>query len=561
METKEDSFLVRLAIVFYVVIFVFLMIFLRLVFIQVINRNNYLMGLSPQIDTEYNTIKAERGDIFDVNGEPLAVSSTFFQLDVNPYLLSASEKEKLIKFLPQILNTPKTTIQQLMLQKDYVMVNSSLNATQKQKIEELNITNGISLSRTVKRTYPLGNKISTVIGAVGLNGTGLAGLEYSLDSYLSGKNGRVFKDFTSTKPLMPGEVSFSVDPVKGNTVKLTIDANIQSTIQRLLEEKIKEVQAKKGLVIVMNTKTGEILGLANFPSYDPIALTGFSSAIDMAVNWNYEPGSVIKPIVAAAALEAGTLRTDEDFYCSGSVKVKDRVISCWQKHGAEHGLNTIMMNSCDVAFVQTGLKLGKENLFNSFKRFGFGEATGIELPGEEKGILPDFKNIGDVEIANMSFGQGIAVTPLQLISAFQAIANKGVQVKPTIIKEITDASGNVIFQSKTIIKQAVISEDTALKVMDSLKAVVEGGGVPQAKIPGYEVAGKTGTAQKVLPSGGYSNQKLIYSFCGILTVNDPQIAVLIVIDETPTPTYSLNITAPLFKEIGEFLVRYLRISK
>jgi stage V sporulation protein D (sporulation-specific penicillin-binding protein) len=561
MKNKEDSFLLRMRFVFYVLILIFLLIFARLILIQVINRGNYLAELSPQIDTEYNVIKAERGDILDRNGNVLAVSRTFFQLDINPSLMSASENESVLQNFPKILGISSSTVKQFLTSKQYIMFSSSLSTSQKSQIEATGLTNGVSFTKVVKRSYPLGSDASTIVGAVGLDGNGLSGLEYYLDSYLSGQNGRIFRDFTSTKPLMPGEASYSVEPVKGESVTLTIDSNIQHEIEKLLESKVKEVSAPRGLAIVMDVKTGEILALANYPSFDPKTLSGFSNAINMAVNFNYEPGSVIKPIVASIALEDGTLKTSDSFYCSGSIKVKDIVMNCWQRHGEEHGLNEIMKNSCDVAFVQIGLKLGKEKLLQGFKSFGFGEPTGVELPLEEKGILPDVKNIGDVEVANMSFGQGIAVTPMQLISAFQAIANKGIQLKPTLVKEIADHSGNVIFQSKPLVERAIISEDTASKVMDSLRAVVQGGGVPQAKIAGYVIGGKTGTAQKVLPTGGYSSQKLIYSFCGILPFDNPQFAVLVVLDETPTPTYSLNITAPLFKEIGEFLIRYEKIAK
>ncbi|MGC9125010.1 MAG: peptidoglycan D,D-transpeptidase FtsI family protein, partial [Caldisericaceae bacterium] len=509
----------------------------------------------------YDTIKAERGDILDRNGRYLAVSRTFFQLDVNPSFLSSAEKGILKNDLPKILGVTSSYVNKLLSETQYTLVSSSLTNEQKSKIEQLGIANGISFTKVVKRTYPLGDYSSTILGAVGLDGNGLSGAELYFESYLQGLNGRVFRDFTSTKPLLPGETSFSVQPVKGDNVTLTIDSNVQYEVQNLLEDKVKEVSAKRGLAMVMDVHSGEILALANYPTFDPTSLAGFSNATNMAVNYNYEPGSVIKPIVAAIALENGTLHTDDSFYCSGSIRVKDRVINCWQKHGEEHGLNEIMKNSCDVAFVQIGLKLGKEKLLEGFKSFGFGEPTGIELPSEEKGIIQDVNNVGDVELANMSFGQGIAVTPLQLISAFQAIANKGVQLKPTIVKSIKDSNGNMVFQSKPLVERSVVSEETASKVMDSLRAVVQDGGVPQAKISGYVVAGKTGTAQKVLPSGGYSSQKLIYSFCGLLPGDNPEFAVLVVLDETPNPTYSLNLTAPLFKQIGDYLIRYERIEK
>jgi len=240
--------------------------------------------------------------------------------------------------------------------------------------------------------------------------------------------------------------------------------------------------------------------------------------------------------------------------------VGDRVLSCWQKHGEEKGLNEIMKDSCDVSFMKIGLKLGKDNLLKFFNSFGFGRPTGVELPGEESGILPDSSKVGDVELATMSFGQGIAVTPLQLISALSAIANGGIQMKPNIIKEIINSEGEIVYQSEPTVKQIVISQEVASKVMDAMKAVVSKDGVPQAMIDGYSVAGKTGTAQKLLPQGTYSSSKLVYSFFGVIPSDNPEVSVLVVVDETSTPTYSLNITAPLFKQIGLFLIKYLRIE-
>ena len=560
MKNKEEVFIRRVTVVFLIFIIIFVSIFSKLVFLQVIKRGSLVAELNPQFDFGYKIIEGERGEILDCNNVPLALDLVTFQLDINPTKLSGIDKEKILKNLAKIVGISQDEVQNILKATQYKMVSATLNLAQKKAIDDLEISDGVTLTQTYKRNDPLLNLFAPVVGVVGLDNTGLSGIEYSLNSELEGKKGRIFYDINSEKPMTPGEPSYKVDPISGNNVTLTIDSNIQFAVEKLLEDTVNSKGAKDGLVIVMRPKTGEILALVNYTNPALNKADSIGPYYNRAVQWNYEPGSVIKPIIAAAALEEGTLHVDDSFYCSGYLKVKDRILSCWQKHGEEKGLNEIMRNSCDVAFMQIGLKLGKENLLKFFDRFGFGRPTGVELPGEESGILPDPSNIGDVELATMSFGQGIAVTPLQLISALSAIANGGIEMKPNIIKEITSASGEVVYQSEPVVKQVVVSKKVADEVMEAMKAVVSKDGVPQAMIDRYSVAGKTGTAQKLLPQGNYSSSKLIYSFFGVLPADNPEVSVLVVVDETSTPTYSLNITAPLFKQIGLFLIKYLRIE-
>lgn len=559
MKNKEEIFKVRLAVVFYLVMLLFIVIFAKLFMVQVIKRSVYLSEVEAQINQDYDIIRAERGQILDRNGKILAFSQTFFQLDINPSLFNSAEGKLIAEKLPSIINISKNDLNNYLKYTNYVMVSQSITLQQKEKIEKLDIKNGITFTRVYKRVYPLSSYISPIIGVVGVDGEGLSGIEYEFESQLKGKNGRIFRNFVSTKPILPGETSYSVEPQKGADIILTIDENIQYKAQSILEEKVKEVNAKGGSILVINPKNGEILAMANYPTFDPTNIQNAGSTFNRAVNWNYEPGSVIKPIVAAAALEEESLKIDDVFYCNGYIKVKDRVISCWQKHGEEKGLKEILKNSCDVAFAQVGLKLGKDKLLEYYKKFGFGSPTGVELPGEEKGILLSLSSINEVELATMSFGQGIAVTPLQLLSAFSAIANGGVQVKPTILKSVKNGDENV-YDSTPIIKNVVISQNIAETLKEALVYTVNEG-IKNARIEGIDVLGKTGTAQKVLPSGGYSKQNLIYSFLGAFPAEDPEVAILVVIDETPTAMYSINITPPVFKELAEYLIKYLRLSK
>lgn len=557
MKNREEIFIRRISVIFIIFVVVFLSIFSRLVFIQVVKRNSLISELNPQFDFGYKVINGERGEILDCNGVFLALDKVAFQLDINPARLSDEDKKKIDENLSKIIGISQKEVENILKATQYVMVSTSLSLEQKKKIESLAINDGVTLTQTSKRNYPLTNLMAPILGFVDVDNEGLSGIEYEFNSDLESKKGRVFYNIDTEKPMTPGEPSYKVNPINGNLIFLTIDSNIQFATEKLLQETVNNTGAKGGLVIVMKPKTGEILGLVNYTNPDTDKTSSF---YNRAIQWNYEPGSVIKPIIAAAALEEGSLQVDDEFYCPGYIKVKDRVLSCWQKHGNEKGLNEIMKDSCDVAFMKIGLKLGKENLLKYFDRFGFGRSTGIELPGEEVGILPDGSNIGDVELATMSFGQGIAVTPLQLISALSAIANGGVQMKPTIIKEIRKSDGGSVYNFQPVVKQTIISMDIADKVMEAMKAVISKDGVPQAMIDGYSIAGKTGTAQKVLPEGGYSKDRLIYSFYGVIPADTPEVSVLVVIDETPAPTYSLNITAPLFKQIGLYLIKYLRIE-
>ncbi len=564
MENKEEKFIQKLSLLFLIIVLLFGAIFIKHLSIGVINRKAYIAEIGSQLDFGTILIKAERGEIVDRDNTPLALSKDTWELDINPSELSEEDKRSALSKIPKILKIDEEKFYSLLRdQSVYVRISTSLDDEQKNAIESLNIKNGVAITPTKKRVYPYNSLASNLIGFIGTDEQGLSGLEYKFDSYLKGIDGSLYFPSNSNKPILPGYSTFAIDSQKGNTVQLTIDINIQYQIEKNLVETIQETNAKSGVVIVMNPKTGEILGMASYPNFNPnnLAEINNNNVINRAIQINYEPGSVLKPIIAAAALEEETLRTDEDFYCKGYLNVKDRVLHCWQTHGEEHGLNEIMRNSCDVAFIEIGLNLGKTKLYNYLTKFGFGRPTNIELPGEEKGILADVENVGDVELATISFGQGIAVTPIQLITAFSAIANNGIEMKPTIIKKITDHNNNVIYNFSPTAKKTVLSPKVANEVMDALEAVVSDKGVPQAKIEGYSVAGKTGTAQKPSQDGGYSDTKLIYSFCGIVPANDPEVVILTIIEETEEPGYSLYIAAPLFQKIASFIIKYLRIPQ
>ncbi len=561
MEDRSDPVAIRIIAILLVIIISFAAIFGRLLYLQIFHRGYYLAQVIQQTAPKVIDVKGERGDILDRNGVAIAISKPSYELDINPLLLTNKQKSVIEEKLPLIINIDKKKIKSVLSNyKVFVRISTSLTEKEKTEIESLGISKGIAITPTEQRIYPFHSLLSDVLGFVGAEDNGLSGLEYKFNSDLKGIDGKVYIPLISPKPIVPNVSMFKIKPVKGDTLQLTIDANIQYAIEKYLKEAVINNKAKDGVIIVMNPKTGEILGMASYPDFDPnnLASVNSNTILNRAIQMNYEPGSVLKPIIAAAALQEGTLHTDDTFVCKGYLRVKDRTLHCWRTHGVEHGLNVIMRNSCDVAFMEIGLKLGKEQLVRYLKRFGFGEYTGIELPGEEKGILPSVKNLGDVEVATMSYGQGVAVTPLQLIDAFSAIANHGVEMKPYIVKKIIGPDGKTRFSNSPIVRKVVVSNTVATEVMNALKAVVTPQGVPQAEVKGYTIAGKTGTAQKPDKSG-YSNTKLIYSFCGILPANNPQVVILTIIDQTEKPTYSLYVAAPLFQKVASFLVRYLKI--
>lgn len=558
MRNAEESYKIRLAVVFYTILIISIIFMIKLINIQVFNRNQYLEEVEAQINKDYNIIKAERGQILDRNGEILAFSELVFQLDINPNLMTKQEKDILQKELPKILGITQLKAQEYLQHNEFVVVSRSVTLEQKEKIEKLDVNNGLTLTRIYKRVYPFGEYLSPILGFVGADGEGLAGIELQFNDYLKGKDGRIFKNFVSTRPILPGEESFSVAAEKGKDIFLTIDKNIQYKAQSIIEKKVKELNAQRGMILVANPQNGEILAIANYPSYNPTTLESLENSVNMAVNWNYEPGSVVKPLVATGALQSGVLHWEDSFYCAGAIKVKDRIISCWKKHGKEEGLKEILKNSCDVAFAEVGLKMGKENLIEFYKKIGFGSPTGIELPGEEKGIIPDVNKINEVETATMSFGQGVAVTPIQFVSAFSSIINNGIQYKPYIVKKITDNNANIVMETLPIIRNFICSEKMSKELREALVYTVNEG-IKNAKIQGISVLGKTGTAQKIV-DGKYSRTKLIYSFIGAFPAEQPEIVVFVVIDETPTAMYSIDITPPIFKELAEFVIKYLRIG-
>ena len=528
-------------------------------------------------------IAAKRGKILDRNGNALAVSGNVERVDA--FLKDIRDKEKNKKItvdeiaekLAPILGMKKEDIVAKLNKKlpnglpvACVTIARRIEKDAGNKVRELNLP-GIIVSEDTKRYYPNGNFLAQVLGNTNVDGDGRSGLELEYNDDLKGVPGRYIGETDAYHRELSYNLTDYTPPKNGNDLVLTIDQYIQYYTEKAVEKGLVEYKAKKITAIVMDPKTGEILAMTSKPDYNPNnpivgnAADAIKTWKNGAVNENFEPGSILKVITAAAALEENVVNDSSRFDCTGMYKVADRIIHCWRRQG--HGIQTfaqILQNSCNIGFMKVGEKLGKEKLYKYYNAFGLGKKTGIDLPGEEKGILRPIEKVGPVELATEAFGQGISVTPIQYLTAFAAIANNGKLIQPHIVKSITytDDDGNteVIKDIQpTVVRQAV-SVETSKKLRSYLESVVTVGGAKKAYIAGYHIAGKTGTAQKVI-NGKYAPGKYISSFAAMVPANDPKFVVLISIDEPdPSNYYSGSTAAPLAKGLFEDLFRYLNIQ-
>lgn len=528
-------------------------------------------------------IDAKRGKILDRNGNPLAVSGNVERVDAFMKDIFDAEKEKKItreeiaEKLSPILGISKETILTKFNKKlsngqpiGSVTIARRIEKDQGNKIRELKLP-GIVVSEDTKRYYPNGNFLAHVLGNTDIDGNGRAGLEYYYNDILKGIPGRFMGETDKFFRELPYRLATYVPPQNGSDIVLTIDEYIQYYTEKALEKGLQEYKAKQISAIVMDPKTGEILAMANKPDYDPNnpVKGSVEEALKLwknrTVNDSFEPGSVLKILTAAAAIEEGAVDDKDRFVCNGSIKVANRVIRCWRTRG--HGIQNftnILENSCNVGFVILGQKLGKEKLHKYYSLFNLGKKTGIDYPGEALGQVRDVSKVGPVELATESFGQGISVTPIQFTTILGAIANDGKMMQPHLVKRIvkTDDEGNttVVKEFEPKVLKQTISKETANKLLLMLESVVKNGAANKAYIEGYRIGGKTGTAQKVI-DGRYAPGKYISSFAAIAPIDDPKVVIFLSIDEPdPSNYYAGSTAAPLAREILEDVLRYMNVQ-
>ncbi len=555
---------VKKRLLFYLILMMIIGVALigRLAWIQLV-QGNKLKQMAMNQSTLDIMVTPGRGAILDRNGQELVVSASAGMVTALPR--SVKDTDKTAKELAPLLNMSEKDILKKIENKNYqeVILKRKVENDTILKIRKLNLT-GISVTDDIRRYYPNNNLASHVLGFTGTDNQGLDGLEAIFNNILTGVPGRVSTPKDASGRKIDDSTSEYYKPEDGYNIVSTIDEVIQHYAEKAIDQAYLDDKPAKGIsAIVMDPKTGEILAMANRPDYNPN--DPFSGPKDNWYNlWRnysisntYEPGSVFKAVTAAAALEDGVVTPDTEFYDPGYIMVAGQKINCWRYYNP-HGHETFregVQNSCNVVFVNVAQKMGKETFYKYINAFGFGQKTGIRLPGESTGIVNPVEKVGPVELATISFGQGISVTPIQMITAFSAIANGGKLMQPTIVKSVMDDKDEIIKEYKPTVVRQVISEDTSAKMRDILEGVVANGTGHSAYIEGYRVAGKTGTSEKYQPG------KYVASFAAFAPANDPRIAVLVVIDEPSSSSHMGGaIAAPVVKSIMTDTLHYLNVE-
>ena len=539
----------------------------RLFFLQIIDKSDLQAKNLSQVQVD-RKLQSPRGTIYDRNGRPLAMSVVTKSLYADPKMIKQSPNEVADLIAPYVTMSKEEIVKSLQEDTAFVWIDRMMEPEKSKAVAQLikdKNLEGLNFVEESKRYYPNGNLAAQVLGFVGTDDKGLDGLEMVLDDELKGG---IQKELVATDRkgnAIFGSVLSKYLPDKGKSVTLTIDASIQFIAERALDKAMQDTGAKHASVIVMDPKTGEILAMANRPTYDP-NYYGQGSEEDfknIAVTNLYEPGSTFKPIIASAALASGKWKLDQVYNDKGSFVANGHVMQNWNGEGyGPVRLIDILKFSINTGMAEIGTTTGADILSKYVRNYGFGSKTGIELPGEGDGILYEPDDMSTLDVATMSIGQGIAVTPLQMVRAFGAIANGGSMMKPHIIKSYSNVKGEVTSTTDPEVVGQPIPEDTAKTIADILEKEVSEGGGTKAMVEGYHFGGKTGTAEKLdTKNGGYLAGHYIASFIGFGPVEDPKFVVLVAIDDPKKGSiYGGQIAAPVFKNIVSQLVRYYQMS-
>ncbi len=557
---------IRMRLFFVIVIILFLTVISKVIYIQVFEYDK-LSKLSSDLWSRNLPIEGNRGIIYDRNFTILADNITTTSLVLIPNQIK--EKERAIKELSKIIGVSEEEMSKHVNKKTSIErvhpEGRRLSFDIADKIAALNLE-GVYLVKESKRNYPYDKNLSHVLGYVGIDNQGLSGLELQYNEYLTGEYGSI-KYFSDAKGNKLKLNEIYEEPQDGVNILLTINNEIQMSVERELDNALSKLNPEKALAIVMDPNSGEILAMSSRPNFSPSNYQDYTLEEinrNLPIWMNYEPGSTFKIITLATALEENLVDLEnEHFYDGGSVRVANAKIKCWKAGG--HGDQTFLQvveNSCNPGFVALGRRIGKEKLFSYIDKFGFGEKTGIDLNGEATGIIFDLDNVGEVELATTAFGQGVSVTPIQQITAVSAAINGGKLYKPYVVKSLLEPETNspILTNEKTLVRN-VISNETSKKVALALESVVTNGSGRNAYIEGYRVGGKTGTAQKV-KDGAYMQGNYILSFIGFLPADNPKVVVYVAIDNPKgVVQYGGTVAAPIAKAILEDCITALDIKK
>ena len=538
----------------------------RLVWIQLVHGSD-MAELSISQTMGINIVSSPRGAIVDRDGEELAVSIMSKSLYADPVAMEdhpesdAAKSGRNVKRLAADLLAAPLGISAESLYSDFtiegarfVWIKRTLSPEMAEKVQLIikeNNLPGLHFLEESKRYYTKGTMAAQVLGFVGTDDVGLSGIELAMDSIIKARS-KEMQETTDAVGNPIGESSMEdMRPQNMPTVYLTIDSKIQFVLEDALDRAMKETKSRAAAAILMDPHTGAVLGMASRPTFDPNDFGEYpvSTWTNRAISIIYEPGSVFKPIVGCMGLSENIITPQTVFEDKGSIKIADRVIRNWDGEGrGQVPFEDIIKYSINTGMVQLGMQLGANQMIDYSKKFGFGKPTGIELPGEESGILYRPEDMYEPDIATMAIGQGIAVTPLQMLRAICAIANGGELLEPYIIDKIVMPDGRVLRQGQKKVVRRVITEDVAGQMRMMMEKVVSEGGGKLAHIAGYQIAGKTGTAEKLAEQGGYAPGEYIASFVGFVPAANPQYAMLVMLDTPQGAFYGSQVSAPVFKD-------------
>ncbi|MDI6710569.1 MAG: stage V sporulation protein D [Bacillota bacterium] len=509
-------------------------------------------------------VEAKRGTIFDRNGRELVTSVSADSIYAIP--AQVKDQDGTAARLAPILKMDRADIAKLLKTRAssvYIKRRVDFQTAERVKRERLP---GIGLVEESRREYGKESLAAHILGFVGVDNQGLTGIEKTFDSELRGIPGRIAVERDAAGRELPLAERKYFPPVQGHNLVLTIDETIQYFVERELDKIVDTFHPASAVIIVMDPQTGEILGMGNRPTYDPNQWRNYPQQVwdrNPAIWYNYEPGSTFKIITLASALEEKAVSEKDRFYDPGYIKVADRNIHCWK--GGGHGsqsLSEVVQNSCNPGFVTIGLNIGIPNFYKYLRAFGFGQFTNLGLPGEAKGILIPEKKATNLNLATMSIGQSVAVTPIQLVTGVSAAVNGGRLMQPYLVKSVTDNQGRVIKSFKPREVRRVVSDQTSRQLREYLENVVLKGTGVNAYIEGYRVGGKTGTAQVVGPSGGYVRGRYVSSFVGFAPADDPRLVTLVMVSEPQGGVYfGSQVAAPYFRSVMQDALRYLGVPE
>ncbi len=560
MDAKEKWSRIRIRIIGSLFAVFFVLTSARAFYLQIIKRDDWIK-LAGRQHQKVIPLTPARGTIYDGTGTPLAVSIEVDSCFAEPSVIE--DPKAAAAALTPLLGMPTDVIEKkLSGKKSFAWLRRQVNPDLARKIRELDI-NGIGFVKETRRFYPNSEVAAHVIGFTGLDPEGLEGIELKYNAQILGNTGYMVteRDALGRDIALMGTVIKKAS--KGYNITLTLDKNVQYIADKELAKAVTASRAVGGIALVMEPATGRILALSSYPTFNPNAFRRYphDNLRNRAVADSFEPGSTMKAFLIASALEEKVIGPNDTFHCEGgSYAIGGRVIHDTHKYGTLR-VPEILKYSSNIGAAKIGSRLGPERLFENLKKFGFGEKSGIDLPGEVVGYLRDRSRWYGIDLATISFGQGISVSSVQLIAAISAVANGGLLMKPYIVEKISDDSGTTVRQFSPQIRRRVISSGTSRIMAKMMEGITtEGGTGLNAAVDGYRVAGKTGTAQKVDPlTKCYSASKRTASFIGFVPAEQPRLAILVVIDEPKTSSYGGVVAAPAFREIALQSLCYLKV--